>query len=88
MSAVLEELIRTIGERYAFRPRDYALTWDGGQFDPSRSTHELLITVADGRHVSTRIIYRVLSKRDPWKYVSDIGAAFEGLNRRAQIRGA
>jgi hypothetical protein len=88
MSAVLEELIRTIAERHAFRTRDYSLTWDGDQFDPSRSTHDLLITVADGRHVSTQIIYRVLSKRDPWKYVQDISAAFEGLNRRARIRAA
>jgi hypothetical protein len=50
MSAVLKEIIRTIAERHAFGTRDYSLTWDGGQFDPSRSVHELIITVADGSH--------------------------------------
>lgn len=87
MSAVLGELIRAIAERYGFQARDYSLTWDRGQFDPSRSVHDLLITIADGRQSNARITYNVLSKRDPWEYVRDIGAAFEALNRRARARG-
>jgi hypothetical protein len=87
MSAVLKELITTIAEQHGFRERDYSLTWDGGQFDPRRSIHELLINIADGRQASTQIIYRVLSKHDPWKYMRDVDAAFETLNRRAWMRG-
>jgi hypothetical protein len=86
MSAVLGELIRAIAERHGFETRDYSLTWDGGEFDPSRSIHDFLITIADGRQASAQIVYRVLSKRDPWEYVRDIGAVFEALNRRAQAR--
>ena len=86
MSARLKELIRTIAERHMFGTRDYSLTWDGGQFDTSRSVHELLITVADGRQVTTQIIHEVVSKHDSGTYVHDVGIAFENLNRRASIR--
>ena len=68
-----------------FGSRDYSLIWDGGQFDTSRSVHELLITVADGRQVTTQIIHGGVLEADSWIHVHDVGIAFENLNRRASI---
>ena len=86
MSARLKELIRTIAERHMFGTRDYSLTWDGGQFDTSRSVHELLITVADGRQVTTQVIHGGFLRADSEIHLHDVGIAFEYLNRRASIR--
>jgi hypothetical protein len=82
-----EELIKAIAASYGFRLRDFALIWDGGRFDPSRSTHELLITTRDGRRSTARISHSALSHRDAWKYVGEIEAAFRPLARRAHSRG-
>jgi hypothetical protein len=83
-----EELIKAIAESCGFRPRDFSLIWDGGHLDPSRSTHELVITTGDGRRSIAQISHSALSQRDTWKYVGEIEAAFRPLARRPHSRGS
>jgi hypothetical protein len=82
---VLDELIATVAQRYGFRADDYAAVWDGWEFDSKRCSHELAITVSDGRHIALTISETTLG--NPWRPLQDIEAAFRELQRRAQVRG-
>lgn len=44
-----ETLIRRMASGYGFRAGDYTLTWDGGEFDPDRKVHVLMVATRDGR---------------------------------------
>lgn len=86
--AELEERIRSFSSRYGFRDKDFHLTWDGGKLDPTRSSHELVITTADGRRSELQISHEALLARDAWIRVRDIETALGKLQRRLDNRGA
>ena len=80
-----DDLIATVAQRYGFRADDYAAVWDGLEFDSKRNSHELAITIHDGRHIVITISETTLG--NPWRPLQDIEAAFRELQRRAQVRG-
>jgi hypothetical protein len=82
---VWDELIATIALRSGFSADDYTAVWDGLEFDPARHSHELAITINDGRHIAITIGETTLG--NPWRPLRDIEAAFRELQRRAQVRG-
>ena len=45
-----DDLIAIVAQRHGFGADDYAVVWDGLEFDPKRNSHELAITIDDGRH--------------------------------------
>ena len=82
---MLEDLIGAVGLRHGFRASDFRAVWDGGQFDASRDTHELVIKSKDGRQELRG--FRRDAMRDPWKNLGEIEAAFRRLSRRRRSRG-
>ena len=82
---MLNELIATVARRYRFGADDYTAVWDGLEFDPRRDSHELAITINDGRHIAITI--RETALGNPWRPLLNIEAAFRELQRRAQVRG-
>jgi hypothetical protein len=82
-----EEFVKALGIRYGFRERDYHMMWDGGEFEPSRSVHELMIAIDDGRRFATYIDHSALMHQDAWKYLRQIDDAFMTLGRRTTTRG-
>ncbi len=82
---MLEDVIGAIGLRQGFRASDFQVVWDGGQFDASRDTHELVIKTTDGRQATARLSQEAM--RDPWKNFGEIEAAFKRLSRRGRSRG-
>jgi len=83
-----EALVRAVATRHGFRSRDYALIWDQGTFDGTRSVHELAITTRDGRRASVQIEAEALGKRNPWPFFPRIEDALSQLGRRSSDRGA
>jgi len=81
---VFDELIATVAQRHGFRADDYTAVWDGLEFDSGRNSHELAITIHDGRSIVITIGETTLG--NPWRPLLDIEAAFQGLQRRAQVR--
>ena len=79
-----DDLIATIAKRYGFGADDYAAVWDGLEFDSRRNSHELAITIHDGRSIVITIGETTLG--NPWRPLLDIEVAFQGLQRRAQVR--
>jgi len=77
-------LIATIAKRYGFGADDYAAVWDGLEFDSGRNSHELAITIHDGRQIAITISEITLG--NPWRPLQDIEAAFRELQRRGQVR--
>lgn len=86
-SIIPDELLEAIAERYGFRPGDYSLVWDGGEFDPSRAMHELAILTGDARRAIARFSHAEISQHDPWKCFGKLEAAFKQLGRRERARG-
>jgi hypothetical protein len=86
-SIVSEELLDGIAHRYGFRAGDYSLVWDGGEFDPARDVHQLVVVTGDGRHAVVELTHAAISQRDTWKYLGKIEAVFSQLARRKQTRG-
>jgi hypothetical protein len=82
---MLEDLISTVAARHGFRSSDFTAVWDGGEFDVSRDTHELVIKSGDGRRATAQVSQEAL--RDPWKHLSKIEKAFKRLARRVRPRG-
>jgi len=82
-----EQLARAIATRYGFRPHDFSIVWDGGDFDTSRPQHEMMVKSNDGRHAAARIDNEALLQEDAWKYLRDVDAAFATLGRRTLARG-
>ena len=79
-----DDLIATIAKRYGFGADDYAAVWDGLEFDSRRNSHELAITIHDGRQIAITIGEITLG--NPWRPLQDIEAAFRELQRRARVR--
>jgi hypothetical protein len=44
---MLDELITAVAGGCGFRASDYTATWDGGRYDPSRTSNELVIQTND-----------------------------------------
>jgi len=82
-----EVFIRALATRYGFRERDFSLVWDGGEFEPSRSVHDLDIVAADGRRSAAQISHSALVHQDPWQYIRQVDAALMNLARRGEPRG-
>ena len=79
-----DDLIATVAQRHGFGAGDYVAVWDGLEFDSRRNSHELAITIHDGRSIVITIGETTLG--NPWRPLLDIEAAFQGLQRRAQVR--
>jgi hypothetical protein len=82
-----ERFIRELATRYGFRPRDFSLVWDDGEFEVSRPIHELAIVAADGRRSAARIAHSAVIRQDPWQYIRQVDAALMSLARRHDTRG-
>jgi len=82
-----ETLIAGVGARFGFRARDFSFSWDGGEFDPARPEHQLVIVIGDGRRATVSISHEAIARTDAWKYAREIESAFAKLRRRAQSRG-
>ena len=82
-----EKLVRALANRYGFNSRDYSLIWDDGEFETSRSVHELVIVAADGRRSSAQIEHAALLRQDAWKYFNQLDIALMHLARREEARG-
>jgi len=82
-----EEFIRSVGARFGFRTGDFSVTWDGGELDFSRTTHELVIKVADGRTAAVELDHVAVVRSDRWKLLRGIEAAFGKLAHRTTKRG-
>jgi hypothetical protein len=85
--AAAEQFVEAVAIRYGFRSNDFSIAWDGGDFDPSRDEHELVITSKDGRREAAHIADEALVRRDAWKYLREVDEAFARLGRRASTRG-
>ena len=84
VAQVWDELIATIALRHGFSADDYQAVWDGLEFDSKRQSHELAITIHDGRCIAITIGEVTLG--NPWRPLLDIEAAFQQLQRRTQVR--
>jgi hypothetical protein len=73
---MLEDLIATVAARHSFRSSDFTAVWDGGEFDASRDSHELVIKTGDARRTAVQIGQEPL--RDPWKHGGKIAEAGQG----------
>ena len=81
---MLDALIAAVAARNGFRASEYSVEWDGGDFEPGRAVHDLVIIAADGRRASTQLQDSGL--RDLWNSVVPIEQAFKQLQRRARPR--
>src|SRR5690349_9046801 len=82
-----EKFVRALAMRYGFRSRDFSLVWDDGEFQPSRSEHQLTIVAADGRRSEAAIEHSALVRENPWRYIRHVDAALLQLARREEARG-
>jgi hypothetical protein len=82
-----EAFIRALATRCGFRDGDFSLVWDDGEFQASRSTHDLAIVTADGRRSTAQISHSALVRQDPWQYIRQLDAALVNLARRGESRG-
>ena len=82
-----EQLVDAIASRYGFRSHDFSIVWDGGDFDAARTEHEMLISSKDGRQARAHIDDDALLRKDAWKYLREVDAAFASLRRRTSARG-
>jgi hypothetical protein len=82
-----EKLVEAMANRYGFRASDYALIWDSGEFEVSRSLHQLIIVAADGRRSTAHIEHEALMQQDAWKYFGEVDRALMHLARRTETRG-
>ena len=82
-----EAFVRALATRYGFRPRDFSLVWDGGEFQVARAVHDLAIVAADGRRSAAQIADSALVRENPWQYIRQLDAALMNLARREEARG-
>jgi len=82
-----EHFAQAVATRHGFRAHDFSIVWDGGELDASRSDHEMIVMIKDGRRAAAHIDDDALLRRDAWKYLREVDAAFAQLARRPPNRG-
>ena len=82
-----EQFAQAVATRHGFRSHDFSIIWDGGELDAARSDHEMMVLSKDGRHAAAHIDDDALLRKDAWKYLREVDAAFAQLARRAPNRG-